>query len=160
MEINPEPHSSDTDGQPIGVAAAAPRYVGFWARALASLIDSLLMLLLFLPLLYAFYGAELIARGGRLEGGADLLFNYVLPLILVLLFWFYRSATPGKIVLKAKIVDEDSLGKPRPWQWFVRYLGYYISLLALGMGFLWVAWDVRKQGFHDKLARTVVIYSN
>jgi uncharacterized RDD family membrane protein YckC len=42
----------------------------------------------------------------------------------------------------------------------VRYLGYFVSALPLGLGFFWVAWDKRKQGFHDKLAKTVVIHED
>jgi uncharacterized RDD family membrane protein YckC len=138
--------------------AGPPRYVGFWVRVLASLVDTILMLLVLLPLAYALLGDAIVEKQGQLEGWANALFNYLLPLAIVMLFWFYRSATPGKIMLKAKIVDEDSLGKPQAWQWVVRYLGYYVSMLVLGMGFFWVGWDPRKQGFHDKLARTVVIY--
>ena len=140
------------------VEALAPRYVGFWVRVLASLVDSILMLLVLLPLAWMFYGDQLVEQSGQLEGWGNIMFNYVIPLALVMLFWFYRSATPGKMILKAKIVDEDSLGKPQTWQWIVRYLGYYVSMLLLGLGFLWVGWDSRKQGFHDKLARTVVVY--
>ena len=140
------------------IAEGAPRYVGFWVRVLASVIDSILMVLVVLPFAFALFGDDLIKNQGQLEGWANILFNYLLPLVVILLFWFYKSATPGKMLLRAKIVDEDSLGKPQAWQWVVRYFGYYISMLVLGLGFLWVAWDPRKQGFHDKLARTVVIY--
>lgn len=140
--------------------AGTPRYVGFWVRVFASLIDSVLMALVLLPFAYTLYGEDLISRQGQLEGWSNILFNYLIPLAIVLLFWFYRSATPGKMLLKAEIVDEDSLGKPQAWQWIVRYLGYYVSMLVLGLGFLWVGWDARKQGFHDKLARTVVIYKD
>jgi uncharacterized RDD family membrane protein YckC len=42
-------------------------------------------------------------------------------------------------------------------QYIIRYLGYYVSIFALGLGFLWVAWDDKKQGWHDKMAGTVVI---
>ena len=38
-----------------------------------------------------------------------------------------------------------------------RYLGYYVSIFGLMIGFAWVAFDPRKQGWHDKLARTLVI---
>ena len=75
----------------------------------------------------------------------------------VLGFWFLLSTTPGKLVINAYIVDAKTLGKPRPWQLVVRYLGYYLSILTLMLGFLWVAFDRRKQGLHDKLAGTVVI---
>jgi uncharacterized RDD family membrane protein YckC len=39
----------------------------------------------------------------------------------------------------------------------LRYLGYIICFLMLGTGFLWIAFDVRKQGIHDKIADTVVV---
>ena len=139
---------------------APPRYVGFWVRVAASVIDSVLLALLLVPVIFLTLGDQVIENEGQLEGWSNVLFNYLLPLAIIMVFWFYRSATPGKIIFKARIVDEDSLGKPDPWQWIVRYLGYYVSLLVLGIGFLWVAWDPRKQGFHDKLARTVVVYDD
>ncbi|RYY81863.1 MAG: RDD family protein, partial [Comamonadaceae bacterium] len=36
-------------------------------------------------------------------------------------------------------------------------LAYFVSAIPLCIGFLWVAWDPRKQGWHDKLAGTVVV---
>ncbi len=38
----------------------------------------------------------------------------------------------------------------------LRYIGYFLSALPLDFGFLWIAFDARKQGWHDKLASTVV----
>jgi uncharacterized RDD family membrane protein YckC len=51
-------------------------------------------------------------------------------------------------------VSGDAIGTR---QALLRYLGYFLSILPLGLGFLWIAWDARKQGWHDKLAGTVVI---
>ena len=85
------------------------------------------------------------------------LVNYVVPFLSVVIFWKYRSATPGKIILGLSIVDSKTLQPPKAWQLIVRYLGYYVSLLAFGTGFFWIGVDERKQGFHDKMARTVVI---
>ena len=84
----------------------------------------------------------------------------MLPFCAILGFWIVKSATPGKLVLKGVIVDADTLEKPALWQWLVRYFGYFVSVILLFLGFLWVGWDARKQGFHDKLARTVVIYKD
>jgi uncharacterized RDD family membrane protein YckC len=39
----------------------------------------------------------------------------------------------------------------------LRYAGYFVALLPVGLGILWVAFDARKQGWHDKLAKTVVV---
>jgi uncharacterized RDD family membrane protein YckC len=41
----------------------------------------------------------------------------------------------------------------------VRYVGCVVSLAALGLGFAWILADDRRQGWHDKMARTCVIYS-
>jgi uncharacterized RDD family membrane protein YckC len=75
----------------------------------------------------------------------------------VLLFWIYRQATPGKIAIGARIVDAESGANPSARQLVGRYLGYYVSIVPLMLGIFWVAFDPRKQGWHDKLAGTVVV---
>lgn len=154
------------------VEALPPRYVGFWARSVASIIDIILSSILLAPL-----GALLkveVNAGPDLGSGfqldwhaitqvmrphslASFTLNVVLPAVAVLAFWFTRGSTPGKMVFSAVIVDADTLGKPRQGQLVARYLAYYVSLLAFGLGFLWIAFDRRKQGWHDKIASTVVI---
>jgi uncharacterized RDD family membrane protein YckC len=54
-------------------------------------------------------------------------------------------------------VDAKTGGKPSTGQFIGRYLCYYLSSLLLGLGFIWVAFDSRKQGWHDKLAGTLVV---
>jgi len=61
------------------------------------------------------------------------------------------------MIVSAKIVDAKTLGAPSTGQLIVRYVGYFISSLFLCLGFLWIAFDARKQGWHDKIAGTVVI---
>jgi len=56
----------------------------------------------------------------------DTLLNYVVPAVVVVLFWVYRSATPDKMGLSLAIVEADSGGKPFTGQLIGRYLGYYI----------------------------------
>lgn len=96
-------------------------------------------------------------RFGFIAGPADILINWVFPAVAVILFWIYRQATPGKMAIKAKIVDERTGGKPSTGQLIGRYLAYYVSILPLMIGIIWVAFGSRKQGFHDKLARTLVV---
>jgi uncharacterized RDD family membrane protein YckC len=132
-------------------------YVGFWARTGASLIDSVLVLLICAPLATAIYGKDYWLSQRFVHGPADILVNWVLPAVAVLLFWTYRQATPGKMAIRARIVDERTGGQPTTRQLVIRYLGYYVSTLPLLLGFLWVAFDPRKQGWHDKLAHTVVV---
>lgn len=72
-------------------------------------------------------------------------------------FWVNRGgATLGKQVMKIKVVTEN--GKALDYKTAtLRYLGYFVSSVALFVGFLWIVWDEKKQGWHDKIARTVVI---
>jgi len=150
-------------------------YGGFWVRFVASIIDSVLVMVVITPLLVWIYGTgyltdpinEALEMASldvdetssflQFQGAADVLLNYVFPAIAIVLFWIARQATPGKMLLSLKIVDAETLGPITPAQAIGRYLGYYVSTLVLFLGFFWVAWDARKQGWHDKLARTVVI---
>ncbi|ELB2948540.1 RDD family protein, partial [Vibrio alginolyticus] len=88
---------------------------------------------------------------------ADLILSWIFPLVAIIGFWLYRQATPGKMAISAKIVDAKTGDKPTLQQYIVRYLGYILATIPLGLGIFWVAWDKRKQGWHDKLANTVVI---
>jgi len=133
-----------------------PRYVGFWMRVVASIIDSLLVSFLVYPLLYALGALDPITAG-KTGGLVGVLINFVLPAVAIVMFWIYRSATPGKMVIGAAIADAKTLGKPSTGQLIGRYFGYYVSTVALMLGFVWIAFDRRKQGWHDKLAGTVVI---
>jgi uncharacterized RDD family membrane protein YckC len=39
----------------------------------------------------------------------------------------------------------------------VRFFGYYLSLYCFGLGFLWILIDKNRQGWHDKLAGSIVV---
>jgi uncharacterized RDD family membrane protein YckC len=134
-------------------------YVGFWARFLASLVDSMLVLVILVPLLLAIYGREYLdpERTTLFAGPADILLNLVAPAIAIVLFWIHRKATPGKMLIRAEVVDAQTGAALTVRQSIGRYLGYYVSILPLCLGLLWVAFDPRKQGWHDKLAGTVVV---
>ena len=154
----------DIQGNPYAVPAAplteAPvtvRPVGFWARVVASIVDSIIVGLVTLPILWQVYGPSYFTAGHFIAGPIDFAVSWVFPAVAVILFWMYRSATPGKSVVRARIVDANTLEGPSPRQCLIRYLGYFVSTIPLGMGLLWVAFDSHKQGWHDKLAGTLVI---
>ena len=132
-------------------------YVGFWARVLAALIDTVMVVIVTLPLTYVVYG-QLSAPGtGMTQGPLDVLINWILPAALVIWLWRRLGATPGKMAISARIVDADTGNAPTLTQLVIRYLGYFVSSIPLGLGLLWVAFDRRKQGWHDKMANTVVV---
>lgn len=132
-------------------------YVGFWARVGAALIDTLMLLIITLPLTYLVYGNLSDPLGRYVRGPMDLLINFVLPAVVIVWLWSLLQATPGKMAMSAKIVDADSGAPPSLRQWLIRYLGYFVSTIPFAVGLIWVAFDRRKQGWHDKMANTVVI---
>jgi uncharacterized RDD family membrane protein YckC len=133
------------------------QYAGFWIRVRASIIDTFFLALLLIVIVFALYSAGFITADPADLGVAGIFLNYVIPPALVLIFWHYRSATPGKIITDLSIVDADTGGKPSWGQFIIRYIAYYISAIPLLLGFIWIAFDQRKQGWHDKIANTVVI---
>ena len=133
------------------------KYAGFWRRAGATIVDSILIFIVILPTLNAIYGADYWISTSFIRGFWDVVIHYILPPIAIVLFWIYKSATPGKMIMKLIIVDAETGGKPTKGQLVIRFLGYYVSLLILFLGFLWIGFDKRKQGLHDKLAKTVVM---
>ena len=140
------------------VTSRDPIYVGFWKRVLATLIDSLILVVFIGLIAIAFYGREYLRLSN--EGKTvifDLVVQGLLPALAVIFFWRYRSATPGKMLISAKIADADTFGTPSTGKLIGRYFAYILSCFFM-LGFIWVAFDKRKQGWHDKLAGTVVIH--
>lgn len=61
------------------------------------------------------------------------------------------------MIADCKIVNATT-GQPISLlQAIIRYFAYLVSALPLGLGFLWMIWDKKKQGWHDKIANTVVV---
>jgi len=134
------------------------RYAGFWVRFGATVLDGLLLLIIVRPILIAIYGADYFdAPRWPPMGIWDVLVAYVLPIAGALLFWLAYQATPGKMVWSMRIVDADTGARPRLRQYVVRCFGYLLSALPCFLGFLWIGIDRKKQGWHDKLANTLVV---
>lgn len=116
-----------------------PVYVGFWRRALAYLIDFLI--------LWAIGGLLPISDWG--ERVLDMIYFVALPCTA----W---QATIGKLVIGAKIVDGEgqrlsilrSLG---------RYFAQFISGILLCIGYIMIAFSVEKRGLHDHMCNTYVL---
>ena len=138
---------------------APVEYVGFWARVLASLIDTALVLCVTYPLLIAVYGRSYVKglSSELVAGPAEVLIGWVLPAVAVVLFWLFRQATPGKMVISARVVDAKTGGRLTTGQSILRYFGYFVSSAPFALGLIWVAFDPKKQGWHDKIAGTVVV---
>ena len=133
------------------------RPAGFWLRLAACIIDTILIMVLTWPLLLWIYGSEYFTTNQFIKGPADFVISYVLPAIAVIVLWIKCRGTPGKLLLGLRVVDAKTGGNLDLLQSVIRYFSYFISMLPLGFGFLWIAFDSRKQGFHDKIAKTLVV---
>jgi uncharacterized RDD family membrane protein YckC len=81
----------------------------------------------------------------------------VAPLALAIGLWCFRQGTPGQIAFSLGVVDADT-GEPiSAGQGLIRAVVGVLSALPAGLGLLWIAFDPKKQGWHDKLAGTVVL---
>jgi uncharacterized RDD family membrane protein YckC len=85
--------------------------------------------------------------------------HVIWPLVVLAYFsglWAWRGTTIGGIVVGLKVVRVD--GKPLTFPVaLIRSLGAAFSIMVLFLGYLWIAWDSEKQGWHDKIAGTVVL---
>ncbi len=134
-------------------------YAGFWLRLLATLIDTAIILAITMPLLLAFYDTDDLfgEDAGFVAGPADFIITWILPVIFSVLFWMRKKGTPGKLVLSAHVVDAETGENLRLGQAIIRYIAYFASALPLCLGFIWIAFDKKKQSWHDKIAGTVVV---
>lgn len=143
-------------------------YAGFWRRLAATVLDTLWITGLISFLLVLRYGSDFLSvlsdfslsdSSALLEefGWPVFLINDLLPALLIIFFWMKYQATPGKLLFDCDVVDACTGSPLTLAQTILRYLGYFISALPLGLGFLWIIWDKRKQGWHDKIAGTVVV---
>ena len=134
-------------------------YAGFWVRTGAALIDTVVTFMITAPVLISVYGWDYFnaEKTGYFAGPLDFLVSWVLPTIAVITFWITKQATPGKMAFSASIVDAASGRPASPSQLVGRYFAYFVSIIPLCLGLIWVAFDRKKQGWHDKLAGTVVV---
>lgn len=132
-------------------------YAGFWVRTWASAVDTGIIVILITPMLITLYGEDFIQNPAAATSPWSVFLNWVFPALLVISFWFYKSATPGKMLFRLTIVDAKTGKKPSAKQFFIRYAGYILSCLPFLLGILWVAQDEKKQGWHDKMANTYVL---
>ncbi len=110
---------------------------GFWERMGAAFLDVVLVGIL-----------------GAMVGGVPL--SFIVALAYFAGMWAWKGTTVGGIVLKLHVVRCD--GQPVTFVVaLVRGLAAAFSVIVLFLGFLWIAWDRDKQGWHDKIAGTVVV---
>jgi uncharacterized RDD family membrane protein YckC len=142
------------------------QYAGFVTRMIGFVVDRLILAVIFTLLgLAANLVLDLFPINEWLGlGESSSLFVIVIAAVLGLAiavlynvgFWMLVGQTPGQNLLGVRVVTVNG-ERIRFWPAVRRWLGYFVSAI-LFLGFLWVLVDDRRQGFHDKMAGTVVIY--
>jgi uncharacterized RDD family membrane protein YckC len=118
------------------ITAASPR-AGFWVRIGALLLDALLV------------GFCLSVLG---DHNLELLVLAAYGAVM----WKLKGTTVGGLVFDLQIVRLD--GRAVDWETaIIRALSCFLSLVVVGLGFIWIAFDDNKQAWHDKIAGTVVV---
>ena len=85
------------------------------------------------------------------------LLYYIFSILYFAIFYSLVSYTPGKYLVGLQVVRTDGF-RLRFWRSLLRAVCYYLSALLLFTGFIWIIFDNNRQGLHDKIAGTVVIY--
>lgn len=141
----------------------AVQYGGAGIRLCANIIDQLIVVAacLVMATLVVVGSAAVEAADGVRPGyyAADKLAYF----LIVALFIVYdiglpptAGATIGKLILGYHIVGTNGLpvGFGRS---IVRFLGRIPSVLVVDLGYIWILFDHKSQGWHDKIAGTYVV---
>jgi uncharacterized RDD family membrane protein YckC len=151
---------------------AVYKFAGFWRRLVAYTIDNIIINIIFFTMfiiaMVAFVFSSISSEGGSwltdIMEPARMSFALLLTvasyLFLFIAYFTYfhgmNGRTPGKMLLGLQVISTEgtriSFGIA-----FLRAVGYFVSAAVFHIGFIWAAFDRRKQGWHDKIAGTVVI---
>jgi len=146
------------------------KFAGFWRRLIAFMIDNTIVTIIFS--VFCIIAATAYVFGAISSNSDAWIVDLTDPtssfmscllyfVIMFVYFTYFHGATghtPGKMLLGLQVVSAD--GAPISFGTaFLRTVGYFISslLFTFPFGFIWAAFDKRKQGWHDKIAGTVVI---
>jgi uncharacterized RDD family membrane protein YckC len=159
--IPPTPSAADFG------AAPTPRYRGFWIRFVGRIIDAIIVVGLTFAVLKATGAVTVTCPADTIDvttscpGGVTSI-SPILWVVVAIALLYYPvlwglGGSLGHRVLGMRVVDATTgkfIGIPRG---LLRGIGYIIAGIPIGLGLMWAGWDSRKQGWHDKIAGTVVV---
>lgn len=153
-------------GAPMQPYAPATTYGGFWIRFVAYFIDGIIVAIptfviafvlgVVVGLSSAASGNQNSTAASNIAGGLGELVGLVITIGYFVYFWGVGS-TLGMRLFKLRVADANT-GQPIGFgRAGLRYIGLVISTIVCYIGLIWAAFDARKQGWHDKIAGTVVL---
>ncbi len=151
-------------------------YAGFWIRVVGTLIDGIIVGVPFVILFFALEGSAISTYADCLNSAAATgtlattcegtflasvgyfeLIWLVVEFAYFVILWSQFGGTLGQRMLGLHVVDAATGRNIGIGRAVGRFVGYVISGIALDIGFIWVAFDPQKQGWHDKIASTFVV---
>jgi uncharacterized RDD family membrane protein YckC len=151
-----EEHREDKEGIKTG------RYAGPLTRLLAVVIDSAVVSLGFTLLVAGVvFVLGLIAPEFEMPQISGVLYGVSLLSWSFLYLWVSYTVfgkTIGKTILGLRVVRADGHTAMSARQTFIRVLAYPLSFMLLGIGLLGVVFNAQRQAWHDRFARTAVVY--
>ncbi len=154
-----------------GPQGMGPRFAGFWIRFVAVFIDGIITGIVAGGIGFSLLKAANIVCysqdpiTGQLsncttDNPSLVVLAFViwigLPFMYMWIMWGL-GGTIGQRALGMRVVDATTGQKIGIVRGFVRLLGYIIASIPFALGLMWAGWDPRKQGWHDKIASTVVL---
>ena len=139
-------------------------YIGFWTRLVAFVVDLIIM---FVAAWVSFRVISVVMLGLSLERPFGVVhvvgvaLSVAIPWAVAMGYWIVLTAfwgqTLGKMALGIKVVDREGR-PPGLWKAFLREVaGKLLSGLVICIGYIWVAFDGEKRGWHDHIAGTYVV---
>lgn len=137
------------------------KYAGFWIRWVAVTVDGIILLPVgfLVGLIFGIITAII---------GPNKNLNFILSSVIGLLInWsyfvlmtYYKGATLGKILVGINVKSDDFQELSFKKIILRETIGKFISLIFLSIGYIMAGFTQKKQAFHDKFARTVVVYKD
>ena len=131
-------------------------YAGFWVRFLAFILDGIVLAVI-AGALAPWWGPQFTITGSRFTANA---IGTLIGLAYFIGFWAWRGQTVGMMPFNMQVVSATDGKKIDVVRGLLRYVGFILAAIPLLLGLIWAAFDHRKQGWHDKIAGTVVIRPN
>lgn len=142
-------------------------YAGFFSRFAAFLLDSIVLAIGICYVKLPFWLIKL-AAGSDIFLFKPFLFEftivdvigYLLTVVYFVLMTYYCGATIGKFLMKIQVVDTEGKKMNFVTVLIRETVGKYLCELIVFIGYIMIGFDSRKQGLHDKISDTCVVYKH
>ena len=163
--VSPIINQAPPPAAPVPTASPTPaaptiKYAGFWVRFVAYFIDGII---LFIPgFILSFISGVIIETIGlkSLEILFSIIISFAIPMLYYCLLTYYKGATYGKMFMGLEVRSVDNQKLPVGKIVIRETIGKIISSIILCIGYIMIAFTEKKQGLHDLMAGSVVVYKD